>query len=411
MATEISFPGKINRIAVVGADDAELGVLTYGSVHHYQPIQDAKHVSLTMTKKGLDGYSSSALHPVFAQNLPEGFNRRFIAEKLARYAKVNDMYLLALQGDHSIGMLSYQSELEMPEVESISLNDILTYRSTEPLFPQLLEKYYLRNSLAGMQPKVSIPSVGGTITDRTVEQKDLIVKSFDQEFPLLTVNEYVCMGAANHCGLKPPATYLAENLETFVVERFDKTSGGVKLGYEDFTTLLKKPNDPDAKYSSSYETLLKAVYLYTNSQVEIETMYRYIVFNCLIGNGDAHLKNFALLYSQDMSRIFVSPPFDITHTLIYDTIDNKMALKLAGSKTFPDESHLLKLAEGKEFRIRKAKEIIESISDGIMDYLKRSEEVRLFSGLRESIEQSISSAMTPTYTTKNYRHDRKKKFE
>ncbi|WP_351189586.1 HipA N-terminal domain-containing protein [Shewanella sp. TB4-MNA-CIBAN-0142] len=94
MATEISFPSKINHIVVVGADDAELGVLTYGSVHHYQPIQDAKHVSLTMTKKGLDGYSSSALHPVFAQNLPEGFNRRFIAEKLARYAKVNDMCVI-----------------------------------------------------------------------------------------------------------------------------------------------------------------------------------------------------------------------------------------------------------------------------------------------------------------------------
>jgi serine/threonine-protein kinase HipA len=308
-------------------------------------------------------------------------------------------------------MLSYQSDLVLPEAESVSLNDILSYHSAEPLFPQLLEKYYLRNSLAGVQPKVSIPHTGGAKTDRTVEQKDLIVKSFDEAFPLLTVNEFVCMEAARYCGLNPPATYLSDNLETFVVERFDKTDEGVKLGYEDFTTLLKKPNDPDAKYSSSYETLLKATYLYTNSQTEVETMYRYIVFNCLIGNGDAHLKNFALQYSPDMSQIFASPPFDITHTLIYDTIDNKMALKLAGSKAFPDESHLLKLAQGKEFRIRKAKEIIESTSDGIMDSLKRSEAIKLFAGLRESIAQSVSSVMTPTYTTKNYRHDRKKKFE
>jgi serine/threonine-protein kinase HipA len=387
MASESSLPTKINHITVC-AGDIELGVLTHGSVHHYQPKQDKRHVSLTMTQKGMDGYSAGAVH-----------------------AKVNDMYLLALQGDHSVGMLSYQSELVLPETESVSLNDILSYKSAEPLFPQLLEKYYLRNSLAGVQPKVSIPSAGIIKTSRTVEQKDLIVKAFDAEFPLLTVNEFVCMEAARHCGLEPPKTYLSENLETFVIERFDKADNGTKLGYEDFTTLLKKSNDPDAKYSSSYETLLKATHLYTNNQAEVEKMYQYIVFNCLIGNGDAHLKNFALQYEPDMSRIFVSPPFDITHTVIYDAIDNKMALKLANSKAFPDEAHLLKLAEGEQFRIRKAKDIIESTSDGIMDYLKGSDAVCLFAGLRESIERSVSSVLTPTYSTKNYRHDRKKKFE
>lgn len=410
MASEASLPTKIINITVC-SDNTELGVLTHGSVHHYQPTQDKHYVSLTMTQKGMDGYSSGALHPIFAQNLPEGFNRRFIAEKLARYAKVNDMYLLALQGEHSVGMLSYQSELALPETESVSLSDILSYNSAEPLFPQLLEKYYLRNSLAGVQPKVSIPSAGTIKTSRTIEQKDLIVKSFDAEFPLLTVNEFVCMEAARHCGLEPPRTYLSESLETFVIERFDRADDGTKLGYEDFTTLLKKSNDPDAKYSSSYETLLKATHLYTNSQTEVEKIYHYIVFNCLIGNGDAHLKNFALQYTSDMSHIFVSPPFDITHTLIYDAIDNKMALKLSNSKAFPDESHLLKLAEGERFRIRKAKEIIESTCDGIMDYLKYSNEVQLFGGLRESIEGSVSSVLTPTYSTKNYRHDRKKKFE
>ncbi|NWK74300.1 type II toxin-antitoxin system HipA family toxin [Acinetobacter sp. SwsAc6] len=410
MSTPTKLPAKITNIKVC-ANQAELGVLTYGSVHHYQPTQEKQHVSLTMTRKGMDGFSSGALHPIFAQNLPEGFNRRFIAEKLARYAKVNDMYLLALQGSQGIGMLSYKSELDLPETDSLSLSEILSYQSHEPLFPQLLEKYYLRNSLAGMQPKVSIPNAKTVQTDRTVQQKDLIVKSFDSEFPLLTVNEFVCMQAARQCGLKPPHTYLSENLETYVVERFDKSSDGTKLGYEDFTTLMKKSNDPDAKYSGSYETLLKATYLYTGSVAEVEKMYKYIVFNCLVGNGDAHLKNFALQYSPDMKNIFVSPPFDITHTLIYESIDNKMALKLAGSKAFPELSHLLKLAESEHFRIRNPREIIESFSENILDYLQVSNEVQLFDGLRTSIEQSISNIMKSSSDSKNYRHDRKKKFE
>ncbi|ENU18865.1 hypothetical protein F994_02678 [Acinetobacter bohemicus ANC 3994] len=395
MNTQTNLSTKIT----VCANQAELGILTYGSVHHYQPTQETQHVSLTMTQRGMDGYSSRALHPIFAQNLPEGFNRRLIAEKLSRYAKVNDMYLLALQGDQGIGMLSYKSELNLPEADSLSLGEILSYRSNEPLFPQLLEKYYLRTSLAGMQPKVSIPNAITVQTDITVQQRDLIVKSFDSEFPLLTVNEFVCMQAARQCGLEPPKAYLSENLETYVVERFDSSNDGTKLGYEDFTTLMKKSNDPNAKYTGSYETLLKATYIYTGSAAEVEKMYKYIVFNCLIGNGDAHLKNFALQYSADMKNIFVSPPFDITHTLIYQSIDNKMALKLAGSKAFPYLSHLIKLAESSQFRIRNPKEIIESFSENILDYLRTSNEVQLFDGLRTSIEHSISNIITSSPNT------------
>ena len=326
-------PSKIDKL-IICATDKELGLLTHGSVHHYQPTQTKRHISLTMIRPNLDGYSSGSLHPIFSQNLPEGFNRKFIAQKLARYAKVDDMYLLALQGDNGIGMLSYQGDLQLPETDSVTLSDILNYQGTEPLFPQLLEKYYLRNSLSGIQPKISLPK-----TNRTLEQKDLIVKSFDEEFPLLTVNEFVCMEAARRCGLEPPKTYLSQNLETFVIERFDKPDG-LSLGYEDFTTLLKRPSTPDAKYIGSYENLLKATQLYTGDSNETRKMYQYIVFNCLIGNGDAHLKNYALQYTPDMKQIFVSPLFDVTHTIIYDSIDDKMALKIAGSKVFPNHNHL-----------------------------------------------------------------------
>ena len=231
------------------------------------------------------------------------------------------------------------------------------------------------------------------------------------------------MEAARYCGLNPPKTYLSENLETFIIERFDTTqySGeseqfdnkfkNHKLGYEDFTTLLKKPNTTDAKYTGSYETLLKATHLYTNNLKEVKKTYELIVFNCLIGNGDAHLKNFALQYTPNMEQIFLSPPFDITHTIIYDTIDNKMALKLAGSKVFPDKQHLINLATGDNFRFRDAENIIESLAQGILDYLTKSQEVNLFKGLRESIEASIAKVMTGSFSNKTYRHDKKRKFE
>jgi serine/threonine-protein kinase HipA len=399
-----SLPQRVDKVGVFLAD-RELGLLTRGRVHHYQPSQIGQHISLTMTRPTLDGYSSGALHPIFAQNLPEGFNRRFIAERLARYANVDDMYLLALQGENGIGMLSYSADFELPEVEPITLDDILHYKGQDPLFPQLLEKYYLRTTLAGVQPKVGISA-----TERTVEQPNLIVKSFDHEFPLLTLNEFVCMGAAKHCGLEPPTVYLSENLETFVVERFDQPNGQL-LGYEDFTTLMKRPNTPDAKYLGSYESLLEATYRYTNSLSEVLKMYRYIVFNCLIGNGDAHLKNFALQYSPDMKHIFVSPPFDITHTVIYDTIDDKMALKIKGSKVFPHKADLIGLATSRSFRLRGVEDIIENTAHGILEYIEQSNHVGMLRGLRESITKSVSSAMVAHSSTQPYRHDKKRKYQ
>lgn len=50
MNNPIDLPSKINTIDVYSSQ-VELGVLTYGSIHHYQPIQASQHVSLTMIKK------------------------------------------------------------------------------------------------------------------------------------------------------------------------------------------------------------------------------------------------------------------------------------------------------------------------------------------------------------------------
>lgn len=394
----------------VEVNNEKAGIITKSSHHTYQPFREDLNVCLSHVNldNKMAGINSGSLHPIFAQNLPEGFNRKFISERLARYAKVDDIYLLALQGDNAIGMLDYKSELELAPAEDISINDIIQYNSSEPLFPQLLEKYYLRNSLAGMQPKVAINTKEST--DRTIQQKNVIVKSFDEEFPLLTVNEFVCMEAARHCGLEPPKTYLSENLENFIIERFDRpqdSQGNVyRLGYEDFTTILNKANSPDEKYKGKYETLLKATALFTGQDAEIEKMYKYIVFNCLIGNGDAHLKNFALQYDQAFENVFVSPIFDVTHTIIYENIDNKMALKLKNSKEFPCKKDLLDISFTETHSIRNAEKIIDATAQGILDYLAQSNEVQLMSGLRESIESSVSKVMGSTYATKPYRHDR-----
>ena len=149
----------------------------------------------------------------------------------------------------------------------------------------------------------------------------------------------------------------------------------------------------------------------TKTDKQVEKIYQYIVFNCLIGNGDAHLKNFALQYPADHSRVFVSPIFDVTHTLIYPTINNKMALKMGTDKAFPDHAALLKLASTEGIKIRNAATIIEHLADGIAEYLAQSNEVNLVSGLKESILANLRNCAVKHPIKPVFRHSKKRKFD
>jgi len=407
MMTELNLPSSIEQLSVQfneGASAAELGILTHGAHHSFQYTQQETPISLTM-KCRVDAYNYGAIHPIFSQNLPEGFIRRYISEKLARYGKINDMYFLALQGSNGVGALGFDAGVNLPTVEQVSLGDILSWQSKDKLFPQLLERYYLRGVLSGVQPKVMI-NTEVQLSRSAMQQKDLIVKTYDEEFPLLTVNEYVCMEAARYCQLEPPKTYLSDNLENYVIERFDKV-GGQRLAFEDFATLMGKQGDE--KYNSSYESLLRAVRLYTGSVAQVEKAYKLIVFNCLIGNGDAHLKNFALQYRLGEKEVFLAPPYDITHTIIYDSIDNHMALKMKKSKAFPSRRVLIDL--GVVAGINQSAEIIDFIADHISDYIAQSQEIKLMKGLRRSIEGSLGVARVGEPLKKPYRHLKKKKYD
>jgi serine/threonine-protein kinase HipA len=392
-------PERIRHIEVSAFSEAT-GSLSQPSQFTFQ-YTGSQPVSLTMDVRD-EPYNYGSLHPAFTQNLPEGYVRQYIYEKLQRHAHVNDLYLLALQGDKGIGHLSYSSELTHIDEDQFSLTDILSWNKQESLFPQLLDRYYLNGLLAGVQPKVMVPLSGRT----AIHQNDVIVKTFDEEYDLLTVNEYVCMSAAKATGLAPPNFWLSDDHKCFVIERFDIVDGQ-QMAVEDFTVLMGKSNNE--KYTSKYETLLKAVNMFTRSHAEVEKAYRYIVFNCLIGNGDAHLKNFSIMYDMNRENIVMSPPYDITHTLIYPTIDNKLALKMDDSKAFPDYKTLRKF--GESFDIQKCSDIIDYTATSIRDYINSSAEIHLMPGLKESIEKSLSQAKVGTFSRTGYRHDKHRKFE
>ncbi|HET8905067.1 MAG TPA: type II toxin-antitoxin system HipA family toxin [Saccharospirillum sp.] len=361
MKTTIDWPKRFTELQVFSQQE-RVGTLVHDSQYVFGYSESApRPCSLTMPVR-IESYVNGALHPAFEMNLPEGFLRRYISERLVRYTKVNDMLFLALQGDRGIGHLNYRSGLDFGQADMVSMNDLLTTQRGEGLFAYLLERYGLTHTLSGMQPKLLVK------TDRTtLSYPNCIVKTGDAEFPGLVTNEYLCMSLARDCGLAVPDHYLSAGRDLFIIDRFDM-AGDKKLGFEDFCSLMGLSGED--RYSRSYETAVKVLSLYRLPKPDFELFFRQLVFSCAIGNGDAHLKNFGLLYdpTDTVSRPRLSPVYDLTCTLAYEHLDRQLALSMNARREFPDKTGLMTF--GRKLGIRNPGALVDEVVTLIRDGLK-----------------------------------------
>ena len=118
-----------------------------------------------------------------------------------------------------------------------------------------------------------------------------------------------------------------------LVERFDR-DGDNRLRLEDLAQILSKPRGQDfgGKYLSSYEEAAQAVVTYSaRPRIDLDRFFRLVIFNCVIGNADAHLKNFSLLERPEGLRL--SPAYDLINSCVYAAqFDTETALEIDGRK-------------------------------------------------------------------------------
>ena len=286
-------------------------------------------------------YVHAALHPIFQMNLPEGFLLEELQNRLAKIVNLEPMMLLALSGGQSpIGRVTVQSNYVNPlarqQGHGERLSEILDWDGSENLFTELVDKYIYRTGISGVQPKVLVPQVmAPTPSKATVLTQDLIVKSGRQEYPGLAANEFLCMSIAKESGLVVPEFYLSKNKELFVMQRFDRTPDGTSIGFEDMAALAGFSSRE--KYRTSYTHVAKLVEAFVsgpNVAPSLHALFDMVTLSCLVGNGDAHLKNFGLLYTDPTtSDCRLAPVFDVVNTTAYIPED-VLALDLCGQKSF-----------------------------------------------------------------------------
>ena len=364
---------------VVGSLDrhpAERGAFTFA---YRRSIDDGNDVSLTMPWSLESYHYKSGLHPVFQMNLPEGRLRESIELSLRKRVEGFDaLSLLEVIGRSQIGRLRFANDPEViDQVPLQRVSELVAYDGAEDLLRDLLERFSMVSGVSGVQPKVLI---------RDQEQKDAELYPLDQsrvtdkgathivkgwnanEYPHLAANEFFCMSAARLSGLEVPEFFLSENNQFLVVRRFDRSEEGIYLGFEDFCSL--NGVGTSEKYDGSYEKLAKRIRQFVSPALQasaFETFFRSFALSCVVRNGDAHLKNFGVLYGASNHEVRFAPAFDIVSTTAYIKGDS-LALTLGGSKRFPTQKRLIAFAHMHcNLQPARAKLILEEVGNAVAE--------------------------------------------
>src|SRR5271165_4862577 len=378
----------------VWTDAAEAGLVDRdgerGSSFAYLPaVSAARAVSVTMPVRLPSWTVPFGLLPIFEMNLPEGVLRERLRLAFAKATGTFDEFdLLSIVGRSQVGRIRYTGNKEQlrEDVPFQSVDEILERRRGGDLFRHLLEKFASFSGISGVQPKILLRDENaftemehsGHRLSHSFKGATHIVKLWEpNEYPQLAANEYFCLTAARKCGLDVPPFRLAEDGMALVIDRFDLRMDGTYRGFEDFCVLNARRTDE--KYRGSYETsIMKRFTQFANSShlvEDTERLFTLIALNCALRNGDAHLKNFGIVYDDVQGEARLSPVYDLVTTAVYLPKDS-MALTLMGTTKWASANELQRLGEtrmgGSPARVR---DILERINAAIDDI---SKEIRAY---------------------------------
>lgn len=270
-------------------------------------------VSLLMPVRA-ESYVWPRLHPFFQMNLPEGIKKDIMIRHLGPHADVSDFGLLALTGANTIGRVQVVPHGATPSatVSHASMAELLASADARDNLLRLLEAG-VTEGVSGVMPKALVRQADKA----TAWTDDFILKTGFDDLPGLAINEYLCLEVARHAGLDVPATRLSDDGQVLAVRRFDRIAGGRKLAVEDYCAL--KGEDAVNKYDGSLEGVAKLTETYVSRDAlkdNFRCLFTLVVLNYAIHNPDAHLKNFALVYTNyDDARL--APVYDVLTGTVY----------------------------------------------------------------------------------------------
>jgi len=328
------------KIIDVKVDEKKVGELFYEqdkNSYGFNYSVNYKPISLIMPYRASTYNWKYKLHPIFDMNMPEGYLFEIFKKYLSKeYGYIDDFLLFSHLCVNIQSRLTYESWTTKNTFASLDIDEILN-NDTPDTFSKIISTFLTKNAISGIQPK----SLALLSDKESFTTKEYIIKTWGDEYKELALNEYFCLKAVEKTGVVIPNIRVSKNNKFLLVERFnyDHTSNKF-LGFEEILVLLGK--NKDEKYSGSYEQVVKVVYSVTTNKIEsVKSLYKTIVMNYLLRNGDAHLKNFGILYDKELKNISIAPAYDIVNTVVYFNKD-RPALSMFGKKLWFGKKELVK---------------------------------------------------------------------
>ncbi len=321
-------------------DNNQVGDLFFekeSNQYGFNYTKDLAPISLIMPYKPSTYIWKHKLHPIFDMNIPEGYLFEIFKNYLNKEnGYIDDFLIFSYLCSNIQSRISYESWFDKEDFKSIDLDEILQ-NDTPDTFIKILKTFLNKNAISGIQPKTL-----ALLQDKTtLSTKEYIIKTWGEEYPYLAQNEYFCLKAVQKAGVVIPNILLSKNNKFLLVERFNfDKSKDEYLGFEEVLVLMGK--NKEEKYSGSYEAIAKVIYaVTTNKRDSMRSLYKTIVMNYLLKNGDGHLKNFGVVYDREFKNISFSPAYDIVNSCVYFYKD-RPALTMFGKKLWFGRKDLIK---------------------------------------------------------------------
>ena len=329
----------------------EAGALSFAYDPGYLTGVDPRAISFSMPLQEAP-YTDRVVRPFFSGLLPDEGARQRLAGALGISAG-NAFGLLEVIGGECAGALSLYPAGEAPPSSDDDGIEILSQPRLEEILGKLRERPLLggeegvRLSLAGAQDKIAVCVEGDAIgLAKGGRPTTHILKPFIQARDGTVENELFCLRLAARLKLPVPAVEMryGGTIPFLLVERYDRAphkDGTItRLHQEDFCQALSVP--PELKYEEeggpgterSLDLIDRAT---ARPAADRLAFIRALIFHYLVGNADAHGKNYALLYRGKVPDL--APLYDVVCTAAYPRLAKKQAMAIGG-RAVPDTIQL-----------------------------------------------------------------------
>ena len=323
-----------------GVLSSDKGRLTFAYDESYLATPEALPLAYTMPLQR-ERYTGNEVISFFSNLLPD----EAVRVKIARYLGVssgNTFALLKRIGEDCAGavaLISAERESKahaQDEYRTLNEDEAHNVLSALPERPLNVGAVDFHISGAGAQDKlVACVQEGRIVLPLNGTPSTHIIKPGIERFPESVFNELYCMRLAELCGISAAKCRILriKEIPYYVTTRYDrlyKDGRWERLHQEDFCQLLGY--EPGVKYESERgPRLLQCFQLLRDMALPaadiIEFLQR-IIFIFLIGNGDAHAKNFSIIHQGMGSRL--APAYDLLSTAVYPNLPAKLAMKIEG---------------------------------------------------------------------------------